>query len=190
MAGDCQPAGTPEPVRRFIGTLGKLDRGELATLRRNAGRTLAESRDALGLFYRILPPAVAGGRDEEVYFLVATLYPLDDRSHTGDFGSTLKAVRATTNPDGVDRRMAVLLDSDFGQANGRQAGGELAYRLRQAVRLAAGHEVGVDWPRLLVDLIWWGHPERRVRKQWARSYYGQIEERPVDGDKATAGLDS
>lgn len=180
------PVGGAAPAaHRFVSALRALDRGELAVFRRNAGRTIAESRDALGLFYRVLPPDKVGSRDEEVYFLVATLFALNDRPHSGDFGTTmLELARRRRSRDGVDRRMSALLDSEFGSVDGRPAGGEMSYRLRQCVRLARSHEVGVDWPRLLADLVWWGHSERRVRKQWARSYFTQVKDDSADAEQS------
>ena len=169
---------------QFLGRLAGLSRGDLATLRREAGNTLGESRRALGLFYRMLPPSLASGRHEEVCFLVATLFALNDRPHSGDFGTTMRDVRAARgggprlegeNEGPIDRRMRVLLDSDFERVGGRAGGGELAYRLRQCVSLARSAEVGVDWGQLLDDLTRWDLPERRVQKRWARSYYSNQE---------------
>jgi CRISPR type I-E-associated protein CasB/Cse2 len=85
----------------------------------------------------------------------------------------MRAVRVQTGSESVDRRMAFLLDSEFDRIDGRKSGGgEMAFRLRQCVRFAAGHKIGVDWPQLLADLKGWMHPSKRVRKQWAQSYYG------------------
>lgn len=163
----------------FLERLAGLDRGELAILRRNAGSTLAEARNAAGVFYRLLPPGVPE-RDEETYFLVATLYGLNKYRFNDDFGATLRTVKIKTGQDSVDRRMAMLLDSEFDLIDGfRPGGGEMAYRLRQCVRLASGHEVGVDWGALLRDLLQWSRPGKRARKQWARSYYGRHEDEAV-----------
>lgn len=163
----------PGVVSRFIERLYELDRGDKAILRRNAGYTIAQSRNATGIFYRILPPEIVGHRDEEIYFLVATLIGYNhEPAPEGDYGATMRAVRAKTSSDSIDRRMRILLDSEFDLVDGlRPGGGEMAYRLRQSVKLAAGQRVGVDWPRLLDDLLWWSHPDKRARKRWARSYY-------------------
>ena len=164
----------------FFRRLGQLGRGELAVLRRNAGSTLGESRNALGLLYRLLPPAFSGGRDEEIFFLAATLFAVNPTPGTGDFGVTMRAVdrargggspAAESSEGPIDRRMRILLDSEFERIDGRPGGGELAYRLRQCVRLAAGAGVGVDGPLLLRDLRRWNHPDRYVQKRWARSYF-------------------
>jgi CRISPR type I-E-associated protein CasB/Cse2 len=178
---------TTDHVDVFVSRLAKLDRGDLAILRRNAGRTLAETRNAAGLFYRLLPLGVPE-RDEELYFLLATLYGLNDHKPEKDFGATMRAVRVKTGRESVDRRMAILLDSEFDLVDGfRPGGGEMAYRLRQCVRLAASEEVGVDWAVLLRHLLRWMSASKHVRKQWARSYYGRLPEETSDSQNTKGG---
>lgn len=162
--------------------LGNLDRGDLAAFRRNAGNTIGQSRNAMSLFYRILPREKADSRDEEIYFLVATLFPLNRGELEGNFGVTMRAVKAARKgSEAVDRRMGILLDSEFDRVdNCRDGGGEMAYRLRQCVKLADSNGVGVDWEQLLRDLVWWSRPSRRVRKEWARSYFGEARETKTD----------
>ncbi len=149
---------------RFLEHLAALDRGDLARLRRNAGRPIAEARDALGLFYRVLPLGVPPYQ-EETYFLLATLYPLADGGGTGDLGVLLRHARQDRNAKGLDRRVEILLDADATQ---------LPFRLRQAVHFLHSNRVRMDWARLLANLLSWNHPERFVQKQWARSYFGEI----------------
>jgi CRISPR system Cascade subunit CasB len=157
----------------FLSRLRELDRGEIAILKRNAGNTIAESRGTYKIFYRIFPPWISNSRNEEVFFLIATLYGLNDYAIKGDFGTTMRWVKAKSPTDSLDHRISVLLDSDFDLIEGyRPGGGEMAYRLRQCVKLANGHGIGVDWPKLLGDLQRWQYPEKRVQKAWARSYFG------------------
>lgn len=158
----------------FIERLAALPRAERAILKRNAGRTLADSRQAVGVFYRLYPRE-GDGRDEEIFFLVATLYGLNPRAFPGDFGSSMKALVAKgMSPQAVDARMTVLLESRFDMIDGfRPGGGDLAYRLQQCAKLAASHEIGINWPQLIDDLKWWSHPNKRVQKTWARSYFSQ-----------------
>jgi CRISPR type I-E-associated protein CasB/Cse2 len=162
---------------RFVYALQSLDAGSLAILKRCSGRTIGEaSGRAKLIFYRILreeAPAVNGSRDEEIYFLVATLLGLNKHNLSGDFGRTMRMITKKTTSASIDNRMAILLDSEFDLIGGRRpGGGELAWRLRQCVRLATSHEVGVNWTQLLKDLKYWNHPEKRARKRWARSYFG------------------
>ena len=169
-------------ILRFFENLSKLDRGDLAVLKRNAGNLISQSRQAMGLFYRLLPHEVANLRDEELYFLVATLYGHNrELAEEGDFGTTMHRVKLaregssedTGSLSPIDRRMAILLDSELDLADGfRPGGGETSYRLRQCVKLASGARIGINWPMLLKDLTQWSHPDKRVRKRWARSYYG------------------
>jgi CRISPR system Cascade subunit CasB len=164
------PSATPPAIApnitRYIDRLDALDPGQRARLKRNAGNTLAESRGLLPLFYRILPGSIAGQRDVETYFLVATLHGLNPRpGFRGNFAQTLANVAgdSSAHRDGIDCRVAILLDSHRG---------ELPFRLRQAVRFVASHERPIDWPRLLHDLLRWDHPGRIVQRAWARSYFG------------------
>ena len=160
------------PVDEFVGKLEALTqrdaaRADLARLRRCAGRSLAECPEVFQLFYRLLPYPVHGDdREEERYFLVAMLFALDPRSSGArDFGASMAAVAGSRGAgrEGVDRRMAVLLDAPAD---------DLAFRLRQIVALAAAADIGINWRSLLGDLLWWDHPARRVQRRWARSYFG------------------
>lgn len=152
-----------DQIHRFIHHLQELDSGERARLKRAAGRPLAEARDVLGLFYQLLPRGVPAGH-EEIYFLIATLFPMADAGLGGDLGASLRRARLTKADPGLDRRVRILLDSDAGQ---------LAFRLRQVVRLIQSRRASVNWSELLKDLLYWSHPDRFVQRRWARAYFGQ-----------------
>lgn len=163
---------TMTPVDEFVAKLEALtrrdaSRGDLARLRRCAGRSLAECPEVYQLFYRLLPYVVRGDdREEERYFLVATLFALNPKSSGArDFGACMAAVADSREAgrEGIDRRMAVLLDAPAE---------DLAFRLRQLVALADSAEIGIGWRSLLSDILWWSHPARRVQRRWARSYFG------------------
>ena len=165
-------------AERFVGRLEELSRGDLAILKRNAGCTLAESRNALQLFYRILPRQLHGSRDEELFFLVATLYANNRRGMSGSIGKTMKMMKngreGSDKSKSIDRRLKMLLDSRFERIDGfKPGGGEMAYRLRQTVKLADSKEVGIEWPRLIVDLTGWDHPAKYVQKRWAKDFYAE-----------------
>jgi CRISPR system Cascade subunit CasB len=156
---------TPYQVQLFIDRLGKLQPGDRARLKRNAGRTLAESRKVMGLFYDLLPSGVPE-QEYETYFLVATLYPLADGGGAGDLGAALRRAQVSRNRAGLDRRVEILLDADRTQ---------LPFRLRQAVHFLHSNRVRVNWPQLLADLLYWTHPQRYVQQRWARSYFAESE---------------
>lgn len=149
-------------ITQFIANLEALDAGERARLKRNAGHRLAEAHHtALGLFYKILPPHVPRYH-EEIYFLVATLYPLAESGGRGNLGAALHQAQNTHNKEGLHRRVEVLLDADETQ---------LAFRLRQAIRFLQAQRVPVNWPGLLKDLLYWTHEDRSVQQAWARAYF-------------------
>ena len=152
-----------EKERGFVDALGKLHPGDKARLRRHAGKTLSESVDVLGVFYRLLPHGVPD-RQHDRFFLVATLFPLADAGKQGNFGTTLSHMRTSSNAAGLDRRIAALLDADERQ---------LPFRLRQLVRLAHANRVGVNWPQLLSDLRRWGWEDRPVQRAWAMAYFAK-----------------
>jgi len=156
------PKREPDPkVEQFLRNLSSLDAGDKARLKRDAGRSLAEGQ-SMGLFYRLLPYGLSTAQ-EEIYFLVATLYPLAEAGGTGNFGASLCRARDPKTHRGLDRRTEVLLDSDPTQ---------LPFRLRQAVRFLKSCRVPVSWPQLLDDLLRWNYASRAVQKQWARAYFG------------------
>jgi CRISPR system Cascade subunit CasB len=150
-----------EKVTKFLQNLSALDVGGKARLKRDAGKPLAEAQ-SLGLFYRLLPYGLNTAQ-EEIFFLLATLYPLADSGGTGNLGTSLRSARDPKNHKGLDRRVEILLDSDINQ---------LPFRLRQAVRFLKSNRVSVHWQQLLEDLLRWNYSNRAVQKQWARSYFG------------------
>ena len=148
-------------AQEFCQRLARLDRGERARLRRNAGRTLAESRDVMGLFFQLLPPGVHP-RDEETFFLIATLFPLAGATDEGNLGDALRRAVGERDKQGVERRLQRLLDADAQQ---------LPFRLRQCVRFLASKGVPVNWAGLLRDVRYWNHPKHLVQQRWARHYF-------------------
>lgn len=148
-------------VVEFCKRLSQLDSGERARFKRNAGRTLSDAHNVLGLFFRLLPPNVSRYQ-EETYFLVATLFPLAESGGEGNLGDALYRARDKKRPQGLDRRVEILLDANREQ---------LPFRLRQAIRLLYSKHIPVNWPRLLQDLLAWNSPKRWVQENWARAYF-------------------
>jgi len=183
-----------EDAHKFVAELDELrdrDRGRMAELRRNAGETLPGHGTAW--FYGYLYSRHRQ-RYAEIYFLVATLFDLNRKPReSGDFGFILRRAGSTANQEAMKRRFRILLDAVFERifdplnemTPWQDGGGELAYRLRQVVKLLASKDVGLDWAQLLVDLCWWSHPDKRVQKKWARSFFGgPAPPEPVELDNA------
>lgn len=156
----------------FCLRLKQLGKPDLARLRRCAGKPLVEaSGPALLLFFQLLPDEV-WKRDREIYFLIATLFPLADASRMRrSFGATLRLIRDPQHPDGIDRRMRRLLDADAKQ---------LPFLLRQAVRLLKSEEKSIDWQTLLLDVLRWESKKypRSVQIRWAGDYFEKGRARP------------
>lgn len=166
----------PDPkAEKFLEQLKQLDSGDKAKLKRDAGKPLAEAQ-SIGLFYRLLPYGL-NVTQEEVYFLVATLYPLADSGGKGNLGASLHRARDPKNHKGLDRRIEILLDSDAKQ---------LPFRLRQAVRFLRSNRVKVNWQQLLEDALRWSYPSRNVQKQWARAYFA-LPAKPNGDDEKNDG---
>lgn len=166
----------PEPskdqlVEAFVVKLGKLDAADRARLKRNAGRSLSEARGINMLIYYLLPCNLSPDQ-EEMYFLVATLYPLADAGGKGSLGKALRQAAGKSNRKGLDRRIEVLLDADESQ---------LPFRLRQTINYLHSCRVKVNWAGLLSDLLHWNHPDRFVQRKWAQDYYApKISEKPLE----------
>lgn len=168
-----------EGAQRFVEALRRLDRGQQAALRRNAGESLATAR-GMTWFYGLLSKfGISEERGENLYFLFAGLFCHDRRalrnggSVEGNLGDSFEKLwRASKGPteeeadkpkSGVARRFAILLDADLI--------GEESFRLRQAVKLLLSQGVAIPWAVLLVDLQDWNRADRKVQKAWARSFY-------------------
>ena len=152
----------------FVQNLQKLDAGERARLKRNAGNLPQEARRVLGLFYGKVLPLGVGEWAEKWYFLVATLYPLEKGRERatgnlpGNLALSLRQVRTEKNGAGLDRRVERLLDADEQQ---------LPFQLRQTIHFLTSNRGRVNWGQLLQDLLNWSHPDRFVQKKWARDYF-------------------
>lgn len=146
-------------ITEFCAKLAKLDAGEKARFKRNAGHTLTESRKVMGLFLNLLPHNLPRYQ-EPWYFLVATLYPLNPESGAGSLGTALRQARGES--DSLDRRVEILLDADEAH---------LPYRLRQMVKFLYSKRVSINWPLFLKHLLAWNSEKRWVQRQWAEDYF-------------------
>src|SRR5690606_14710729 len=162
--------------------LSKLDSGERALLKRSAGRPLAEAGKAMFLFYQKVLPHGVPRRQEESYFLVATLYPFDKRlqgkepaeqkqtaaeSTAGNLGESLRRGRTSQNEAGLNRQMPRLLDAD---------GQQLPFQLRRTVLRLTNDWIAINWQQLTNDVLEWQSPGRHVQKAWARAYVALSQE--------------
>jgi len=180
-------------VSTFVKRLRDLDDGERARFKRNAGTSMDESHNALGLFYkRLLFDYSLRERDEDVYFLIATLFPFEKKpkqtpessatepsERPKNFGASLGKIRHRIEgkkegaAKGLDNRFERLLDADEQQ---------LSYYLRHEAHFLMNQEGGrIHWEQLLRDLLIWDYADRRVQRRWARDYFASpAQEQPTD----------
>lgn len=186
---------TATPFERLVLNLSRLDRGQLARLRRSLGDdTPGQSVPWLeGVFLRS-GLNVTYDRQWRALALVSGLYALVERPDgTGEetpaperrpsFGETFGGLYlAQDQRPSTEKRFLSLLDAD---ADG------LPYALRQAVTLLNADSRTPDWVRLMEDVNWWEHDTagERVRKTWARDFYRTAERisSTPDADTDSAG---
>jgi CRISPR type I-E-associated protein CasB/Cse2 len=164
-----------EEHKRFVKALQtalRKNRAYLASLRRACGKTTVEAPGVVPVFYRYLPKDLYYSINEEIYFLVATLFGYNEYRFTGSFGKTLQILNTKINSTGIEPKLIRLISSNFSVVNGYKPGGGTTSRyLANLIRLAASYSVGVDWVQLLNDLVYWTHPDRFVQKRWVKDYY-------------------
>jgi len=149
------------------------DRANLSSLRKSLGRAEGAQLSAYPVIGSFLPSKQRPW-DEAKYILIAGLFSSHinlenpNLSFKGGFGVSFKnfqkacVAESSGASEGIDKRFSHLLESE---------GEDLPIRLRHAVSLLKSKSIDIDWPQLLKDLIGWGHPDRYVQKQWARSYW-------------------
>ncbi len=172
--------------RGFIDRLSRLERGQLAELRRSLGddRPGDSAQFLEGVIVR--SGMVKGNRQAQ--YLIASLYALIERPHNDESedetaarvtreGKSLGHLLGTQHveqnkrsgrkPDdssSIEKRFLALLDADADA---------LPHQLRQAVALLKGSEVKPDWARLLADVSGWNRDDwgDRIRRSWAEDFY-------------------
>jgi CRISPR system Cascade subunit CasB len=138
-------------------------RAILATLRRGLGKEPGEDANVMRYVVPYLP-AEGQPWKERPYFLIASLFALHpEPGGSGNMGKHFAAIRqGNPNEEAIERRFTVLLNTHEDDLDGQ---------LRQAVSLCKAHSVPIDWHQLLRDVQGWGHPNRRVQRTWARSFW-------------------
>lgn len=155
------------------------DRAGLAALRRSLGRRPGEIPEACRYVDPLLP-RWARGDAEEAFYLVAGLFGWHPEHRPGkDLGGSFAELAAAQRaagiePAGLERRFVALLDAHRD---------DLAEHLRHAVGLLRTNGVPLDYARLLSDVLRWEHPDRFVRRRWARSFWSRD---PAGGEAAEA----
>ena len=160
-------------VEQFIMHLQKLDRKGYAELRRSLGSKPGYYMPAIPY---VEPFAVSLKYDthKKAVYLFAGLFCLANRplegseaakQTAGNLGSSIGNLYLAKDKSGsIEKRFIRLLDADSEQLPGR---------LRQMVTLLTSNNIGINWERLLEDLLNWYQPSKSVQHNWARQFYMQ-----------------
>lgn len=155
-------------------------RGALAQLRRGLGKPAGTAAETFRHVVPYLPERLTD-EDRDAFFLIGSLFAEHpNQTPSGDGGgraATLGAVmRRLGDHESAEKRFVALLNCERAR---------LDYHLRQAVRLAASHDVPVNWFGLLNDVLQWDSPNRTVQLNWARDYWRAA--RPEETDENASG---
>ena len=166
----------PQPFITYLESL-REDRAALAHLRRGLGQPPGTVVD---MFPYVAPwvPAAAPRAVEEAHYLIAALFAAHPAAGgEGNMGDHFRQVVRgdEAGAAAVERRFTALLAAHPD---------DLPFYLRQAVSFVRSKEVPVNWHQLYLDIRRWGHPERWVQRQWARSFWGYSAETPHSAEEA------
>jgi len=173
------------PEEEFINNLEQAietNRAAIAAFKRAIGCSIAEDTNAMKYFYQMLPYPVIGKRiQEEIYFLIATLFAYTKRKGNISLPDALKKIKSSQkDTSSIERRFSILLDSNFEKDPfGSIRPGELGNRLKGVISILKSNNEYIDWVSLLTDLLRWDHPDRIIQKKWARIFYKK-EKLPTD----------
>ncbi|MCS6883973.1 MAG: type I-E CRISPR-associated protein Cse2/CasB [Acidobacteriota bacterium] len=145
----------------------KEDRGSLAKLRRGVGKPPGESMEVYSVIGRFIAEAKSE-LEEYALYLVATLYGLypSESAEKYNFGASFAQLRLRQESESTERRFVAILNSNFE---------DLPQHLRQAVNLLKSKEVHINWLQLLNDILDWQRDDYKVQRQWATSFWKEIE---------------
>lgn len=153
-------------VNGLIRHLDSLRGDDNAAARARLRRGLGHKFGVVEMYPHVVPFLADDGKGSWAAFLVAALFGLHDESPRTEGESLGRAFAriadASGNVESAERRFTALLNAHAD---------DVGEHLRHAVSLARSHGVGIDYGRLLYDLLGWSNPRRKVQLQWARDFW-------------------
>jgi CRISPR type I-E-associated protein CasB/Cse2 len=139
-------------------------RGILAHLRRGLGKPPGHAPEMFPYVVPFLSRSIEPA-EEDAYYLVASLfahYP-DHRDKIESMGDTFKRIAGkSSDSKGPEQRFVSMLNAHKD---------DLPKHLRHAVSLAKSYDAGVNYEKLLFDIIHWERESRDIQKKWARHFW-------------------
>jgi CRISPR system Cascade subunit CasB len=151
-----------ETVHRRI----ERDNAAKATLKR---ALTGEPRHLRAVYPILLPELNEIGvkYHQNEWIFVACLFayypqPLDP-TRQQNFGHAVRGLVGEGNSGGADRRFRALLDASLDN---------LRTPMAALVRLLKTKAISINYPKLIVDLASWEHPDQYIQDNWARAFWG------------------
>lgn len=144
----------------------KQDNGANAALKR---ALTGEARHLRAVYPIVLYPLERQGiqYNQDEWIFVACLlayYPQHiDKDDRRNFGHSARGLAGENSSGGADRRFRALLDTSLA---------DLRSPLAAMVRQMKSRGIALNYPKLIVDLCRWEHPDQYIQDQWARAFWG------------------
>jgi len=127
---------------------------------------------------------VAEWEQKHIWIPVACLsvyYPQPTREaeKQRNFGHSCRSLATATNSEGADRRFRALLDLALT---------DMPSPLAALVRQMKSKGIPIDYPKLLVDLRQWEHPNQYIQDLWARAFWGAPSSSSDESEPAVNGV--
>ncbi len=150
---------------KFLKNLEKMSNQDRSILKRGAGLPINESNKRLLVFYRMLKGISLYPNEEEIYYLIATLYAWNSISFNGDFGKSMALLsQKKSSTQSIENRFMVLVDCSIDSS-------VFSRYMLNLVKITEKNSIGIDWDRLLKDLKYWEHEDGFIQKKWIKSFF-------------------
>ena len=171
-------------VGPFLGRLKSIsnpdnpDRGTLAQLRRGLGGDPTDILLRIGWVFAGIPDNRGGQLDKAILF--AGLYSLGwnkiPQEKDLSLGRAMADFANSQQSDGTSKRFVGLVAT---------SSEDLPHKLRQVITLISPKVSGLDWERLLRELMQWDHPDRFVQRNWAGDFWNNLKKNQDSSDYET-----
>ncbi len=144
-------------------------RATIAKLKRGLGK---DPGTCIDMFPFVIPriEGIEKEKDQNAFFMVAALFAAHQKPENNkirNLGSYFKKIsNKKKDSESIEKRFLALLNSHYD---------ELFRHLRHAVSLGKSLDIPIDFKVLLWDIIRWDDSEKKVQKNWAKSYWSTEE---------------
>ncbi len=150
---------------------GKEDRGALADLR--SGLRVGPGQ-APRMYQHVVPRlGERENRGDRWFYVVGAMFGANPKYVQGNTMGKCFRVLTNKGSESIEKRFVALLGAHSDDVHAH---------LFHATGLMKSKDLGLDYYRLLRDLISWDSPDRHVQNRWARDYYRKSDNKKEEGD--------